>query len=96
MKTLYRLGWGFIFAGLVVILFTPIDYMVRKEELQTASLIASGELRTIRVEELEQQRARLRLWPGIVAGSVLIVAGLAVLQVRRRREQEQARSLGGL
>ena len=98
MKTLYRLGWALIFFGLVVILVTPIDYLIQKEELQTAAVLAAGELvgelRTVRLEELDQQRARLRLCPGIVAGSALIASGLAVLQIRRRREQ--ARLLGGL
>ena len=82
-----------MFLGLVIVLVTPIDYMIRKEELQTAALIASGELRTIRVEELDQQRARLRLWPGLVAGGAVVVAGLGVLQVNRRKEH--ARLLEG-
>ena len=98
MKTLYRLGWALVFLGLVVILVTLIDYLIQKEELQTAAVLAAGELvgelRTARLEELDQQRAHLRLWPGIVAGSALTASGLAVLQIRRRREH--ARLLGGL
>ena len=94
MKTLYRLGWALVFLGLVVILVTPIDYLIQKEELRTAAVIAAAELSTVRVEELDQQRARLRLWPGIGAGSALTAGGLAVLQIRRRREH--ARLLGGL
>lgn len=86
MKILGRFGWPLVFLGLLVVLAATMYFMVRAEDLETASIMASGAADVIKAEAFDHQRAQLRAWPGITLGVGLTLLGIILIQLRRWKE----------
>jgi hypothetical protein len=82
----YRLGWPLTFIGLVVVLAAILSFMIRDSELEREWLeVTSSNWRSTAGDAIGQQRARLTVWPGVLAGAGVTGLGILLLEIRRRK-----------
>jgi hypothetical protein len=88
VRALYLVGWPLLIVGLTVVLAAILYIGILNEELQQQSFVAETRSQFLTAAELDQRRARLHAWPVLFAGGGLVAAGLALLLIRRRLENQ--------